>query len=498
MTVMDNRDSVQLFASTSKRPVLEEELTSKDFRQLMEQLGGHPLSIVIMARQLTHGMTIGELTKRIEVEKAKAIQISGISDRPFEHGESLIATLLSSFENLDQFSKEMFISLSMLPTGAFKPTTENIFGNDAWDVVHKLVDASLGEIASQRITLLPPVRLFAANFLSKSLKRKYAPKIVDYMAHYAQWCYNGLGTKDAILFRSAFELEEPNFRYAVELTTIFKAGKSTHALSKIGLLAHYLMSLYDLNYRENEAISLGYFIVSKLEEIGDSEGLARVLHEIAYLIADKGQLDESKQILEKALEIFNELHAFDGEVNTLIQLGHVMIVKQDFPKAKEYLENALGKVQEWGKKNPEGGKCGEADTYNQFAYLFQFMNDLSKAKQFQEKALKIYQEIGEKMGESASFFRMGYYSRLMNDFPKAKDYLENAVKTAQQIGAKETEAYSFEELGKVFISTNDFLKAKEYLEKALKLCQEIGDINSCEKTKRLIIQIDDLQTGKRS
>lgn len=173
---MKRYDAALLFFATTKRMMLKSEWESATFLALMKQLGGHPLSIVLMARQLVHGTSVDELVERIQKHKAKAITVKSITDRDLEHGESLVAALSSAYDNLSEDAKTVFGILSMLPAGAQDFTIEHIFGDDGWEYVKELQDASLAEITvNRRVILLPPVRLFALSVLTGDIKEQYGP-----------------------------------------------------------------------------------------------------------------------------------------------------------------------------------------------------------------------------------------------------------------------------------------------------------------------------------
>jgi len=349
LRVMNKPDSARLFLATSKRSISKEEWESKTLKDLLEQLGGHPLSIVLMARQLTHGVTIKELKQRINTYKAKAIVVRGISDRDPEHGESLVASLASSYNNLSASSKELFIALSMLPAGAQKFTTLEIFGEKSWETAQELNDASLAEITTfERIVLLPPVRLFAESMLTSEIRERYGPKIVEVLASYATYFYKGISSKDAKRHRSNFTLEEPNFRLALKLPCAFE--RNEEEISSLGILATFLSQLYILCARTYEAKEMEDTVVSTLRKLQDKLGLANLLHSLGELALWMGDLEESKAKFEDALKMCREIDSKLGEANTLRSLGDLAFRMDDLEESKAKLEDALKMYREIGDK----------------------------------------------------------------------------------------------------------------------------------------------------
>jgi len=111
---LEQEDAALLFFVTTKRRMVREEWESDTFYNLLEPLGGHPLSIVLTACQVVPGIVLEDLIERIEAYKAKAITVKDITDRDSAHGRSLVATLASSYDNLSESAQTLFEILSML------------------------------------------------------------------------------------------------------------------------------------------------------------------------------------------------------------------------------------------------------------------------------------------------------------------------------------------------------------------------------------------------
>ena len=475
LRTMGSDDSIELFASTSKRELTNEEYSSLEFTRLMEQLGGHPLSIVIMAKQLTYGVTIIELNERIEAEKAKAITINGISDRQSDHGESLIASLLTSYNNLDTSSKELFTCLSLLPAGAFHDTIESIFGKGSWRIVHQLADTSLVEIEASRVSLLPPVRLFATNFIDMTNIIKFGPTIVKMMRQMSSSIYRGLKEDNALNSRYIFAIEEPNLRGAVGLPIVFDSQKASKGLSDTGELIHNLMALYYLSYRLQDAINLGNSTLSVLSRMGDRRGLARVTHQLGVTSINLRNNRAAKKYLKRSLKLFKQLGDKDGELNSSVALGTSLLRLKEYDQSRKILNDAIRKAKQFPNEYDDWGKNGEANAYRILSSLDRKLKDYSSAKQYSEKALSIYKDINQKLGEAAALFDLGELYLSLKDNSNAKSHLQQAIQKSRIIGAKDTEANSLFCLARVYLLEKNTLQAKLLLENAVSIFEEIGD-----------------------
>ena len=341
LRTVEHKYAELIFRAMAKREMTREEMKSTEFSGLLEQLGGHPLSIVLMAGQLGPGTRIEDLVERIERQKERAIEVRSITERDPEHGRSLVASLSSTYENLTEDGKRALGVLSMMPAGAQEFTIKQLLGDKGWEYALELHDASLVEITIyQRIVLIPPVLLFAKSVLREDVEEEFGPRILELMASYASQFYEHMGAADAKMYRGYFALEEPNLRFAVELTC--HPAKSKEETSALGFLATYLLELYIHNDRIKEGRQIGERLRDKLERLGDKSGQANTLQALGDLSVRTADLKEAKEKYDKALEIFEKIDEKMGQANTLKALGEWSALKGDLESAESRIEEASG------------------------------------------------------------------------------------------------------------------------------------------------------------
>ena len=389
---LEINNSIHLFLTSTKRGMTKLELEAESFFDLLKQLGGHPLSIVLMAHQLRDGTTIEDLVERIKKYEASAISVKGITDRDLEHGESLIASLASAYDSLSEDAKTVFGILSMLPAGAEEFTIKQIAGDNGWEYVQELHEASLAEIQFRRVVLLPPVRLFALSIISEEVKELYGPKIVALMGAYANLFYSGHTSKKAKMYRQLFALEEPNIRFATELPC--PIPETENEPSYLGILGPALLSLYLFSSRLNEGIKTGKVIITNFEKIYDKQGEANTLQALGDLSMRTDDLKDAQERYEKALEIFQQIDEKLGEANTLQALGDLSMRTADLKDVRERYEKALEIFQQID------AKMGEANTLMRFGQLFALIGELGSAEEKLDNASTIYEKIDDYDGRA--------------------------------------------------------------------------------------------------
>ena len=456
-----------LFLYTTKRPMSKQEWDSDSFHKLLQQLGGHPLSIVIMARQLVPGVTIDDLLERIKTHKAKAITVKKITDRDPEHGESLVATLSSAYDNLSENSKTLFGILSMFPAGAEDFTLKEILDSTAWDYAQELNDASLAEIAFKRIILLPPVRLFAMNVVTNEIEEKYGPKIVELMGSYAIEFLSHHTAIDAKEYRFYFTMIEPNLRFALELPC--SPPESNKESSAFGTLASNLIQLYSFHNRMNEAKEVSQTFMSKLEKLHDQLGEANTLKALGDLAVRTAELKEAKNRYDKALTIYQQIDEKLGQANTFRALGDLAVRKAELKEAKDRYDKALTIYQQID------ANVGQANTLLALGDLAVRTGELKEAKDRYDKALTIYQQIDAKLGQANTLLALGDLAVRTGELKEAKDRYDEALTIYQQIDEKLGQANTFRALGDLAVRTDELKEAKNRCDKALTIYQQIDE-----------------------
>ncbi|KYK28897.1 MAG: hypothetical protein AYK19_20420 [Theionarchaea archaeon DG-70-1] len=465
---LKQNDAATLFYATTKRRMSQREYESHTFHTLLEQLGGHPLSLVLTARQLAPGVHLEDLLERIKVYKAKAIQIKNITDRDLEHGESLVASLASAHHVLSDKAQTLFEILSMLPAGAQQDKLTKIYGSTAWEYVQELNDASLAEIRDRRATLLPPVRLFALNICTDEIKRYYGPKIVEVMGAYAKELYGHHNEKDAKEYRFYFTADEPNLRSAVDLPCV--PSQTDKEPSALRLLGPNLILLYTFHNRWKEAKEVGNSIITNLRKLRDHLGEADTLTTLGILSMRRGDLEGAQKRFEKALTIYQDTDEKMWEANTLWALGDLALKTGDYEGAQKRYKRALKIYQCINKK------LGEANAFMRLGILAFRTGDHEGAQKRYKRALKIYQHINAKIGEANTFRALGDLAMWTGELEGAQRRYKRALKIYQITDAKDGVARTFIRLAQQAALTDELDHAETSLNNALTINREIEDL----------------------
>lgn len=333
---LDMKSSVELFVKRIK--VDRKSINDNDFYKLLHILGGHPLSIIIMASQLSEGISIGDLLNRIDKYKAKAVK--GITDIDPSHGESLVKTLYSAYDHIPEKARILFELLSYFPTGIDKNDLDQIMGENCEDYMAQLMDVSLMETGeNNRCNLLPSVRLFSQSVLRDEIKDEYESKILSFMAGYSDFIGQNYFSEKAYVFKLLFLMEEANFRYAAENIKVEVSESDEHSL-KISLSGS-LLTLYNYNDWIDEGLTFGERILIQFQEIGAKLGEANTMTCLARLLVLMGNFSKAGNYLKKANDSYTKIEELEGQADICEIKMLMCLIQQKDSESKCEIEQCL-------------------------------------------------------------------------------------------------------------------------------------------------------------
>ena len=148
----------------------------------------------------------------------------------------------------------------------------------------------------------------------------------------------------------------------------------------------------------------------------DSFTRADLLKNEADLMGGLGEVAQSIELYQEALNLFVAEGNRQGEGVILGNLGNAYFSLGHYPKAIEYQEKSLKIAQEIGDRS------GEGNAYGNLGIAYYNLGDYPKAIEYQEKSLGIAKEIGDRSGEGSAYGNLGVAYDSLGDYPKAIEY----------------------------------------------------------------------------
>jgi tetratricopeptide (TPR) repeat protein len=205
------------------------------------------------------------------------------------------------------------------------------------------------------------------------------------------------------------------------------------------------------------------------------EHSSRLIWLQAYPSYHQGHYQETKEWVEKALELYEQQHESDLKLKAHIfnDLGFCYGSIGNYPQQFEYVKKALEIRQElFGEKHPD-----TATSFNNLGNIYGELGDYKRSLEYVEKALEVRRELfGERHPDTVtSFNNLGIvYSRL-GDYKRGLEYMQKALEIYRELfGERHPDtATSFNNLGNLYKLLGDYKRSLEYVEKALEVRREL-------------------------
>jgi predicted ATPase len=314
---------------------------------ICERLAGLPLAIELAAARLGV-LTPADLAARLD--GALAVLERGPRDAP-PRQRTLRATLDWSFDLLEPDEQDAFTALGAFAGGCELDAAEAVTGADL-DVLEGLVAKNLVSSRDGRLSLLEPVRQYAAERLA-------ARPDVDaihgrHHAHFlalAEQAEPELWTRGRSAPRlSALRRELDNF--AVALERAFAGGRTIDALALAGALGPWL---WLTNASEWTRRSCARALAASGD---DAPAPLRARALLAWGNGGAARISDLER-LATALALFEDLGDETGAVRTLLSLSNARSAQGDYEGGRRTAEEALRRARRLGDTALIGQALGE-------------------------------------------------------------------------------------------------------------------------------------------
>jgi tetratricopeptide (TPR) repeat protein len=237
------------------------------------------------------------------------------------------------------------------------------------------------------------------------------------------------------------------------------------------------------------------------QSVGDLAGTARVLHTMAEVPLDQGNVVSAQSLYEQALAIARRVGDERGIARELGNLGFVFQAQGEWAQAEQFQRESLAASKEIGARTIEAGRLGilgqilraqgrlrEASAQNQESLvmareigngeleaidlsdagdLAADRGDLGEALRQYGQSLRIFRAIGEKGYEAAVLVEIGHVRFEQGDKAAARALYQQALAMQKPLEVKGDLAQTQVAMGELLCETNEAPDAVELLHTAL-------------------------------
>jgi tetratricopeptide (TPR) repeat protein/tRNA A-37 threonylcarbamoyl transferase component Bud32 len=217
---------------------------------------------------------------------------------------------------------------------------------------------------------------------------------------------------------------------------------------------------------------------------GDGAGTARMLHAMAELPLDQGDLDRAQALFEEALAITRRVGDRKGMARELGNLGNVFEERGRFVEAGQFFGDSLLAFQETGNQN------GMASEEQGLGEIFHAQGRLPEALAQYQKSLAHAREIGNTELEGNDLQDMGELSLDEGDLAAASQQYDQALKIYRRLGEKNYEAEVLVALGRVGAERGDTRGTRALYQQALASQTQLGMKGDLAQTQLALAELN--------
>lgn len=474
-------DAVQLFAQSARR-VCPDFLASANPQaagQICRLVEGMPLAIELAAswaRALSCPEIVQEIERDLDFLKTSLQDVT-------ERHRSLRAVLDSSWVLLSAEESDAMRRLSVFQGGFDKAAACQVVAADP-STLAALADKSLlhQELSPRCATNAEPSQEY--RYRMHNLVRWYAAQKLDQepdikAAAQEQHCN---------YYASLLQQHETDLQYAAQrqalalfdadLENIRAAWNWAVAHARIDEISQALQGLflfYHLRGWLHEGEKAFGSAIETLRQQGESARkfnlvICKLLARQAVFLLQLGRYDEAQGKMQTSLEGSRQSDDPGETAFCLVHLAGITVRQGEYPKAKEYAEQALAQAQAAHLRQLE------ADSLRYLGAAFFYMGDYATARRHFERLLLIRQQLGDYLGEIQDLGNLGFVLYEQEDFEAARAYFEQALQiNRREIGNRAKEGWLLNYLGMLSVDCGDYANADAYYQQALQISQAIGD-----------------------
>ncbi|MCB0616209.1 MAG: tetratricopeptide repeat protein, partial [Phaeodactylibacter sp.] len=354
--------------------------------ELLHELEGLPLAIVLMASQAVGEPDLRHLLARWKQQKTELLKRGAEGDRSTNIAVSIELSLESP--RMTSSGLRVFRLLGQLPDGIAVSDLEQLASGDGLEGAKILATIGLARYSSQRLSALAPIREYAS--------AKYTPDEKDWerlMIHYLTIVEKGEGILDTggdkILAQITEELG--NICRILDITLEDEATIGFKAALELG---EFIRScgLGDT--------SLLRKALEKARELNDRNVEAHLLSGLGDIAFVKSDYPDAESLLKEALPLYEQLKDILGQANCLRNLGEIAFLQSGHDTAAVLLEQALALYEQTEDIN------SKAYCLRSLGDMAFFRSDYKKARHLLGRALELFEQEEDVLGKANCLSRL--------------------------------------------------------------------------------------------
>jgi tetratricopeptide (TPR) repeat protein len=240
-------------------------------------------------------------------------------------------------------------------------------------------------------------------------------------------------------------------------------GRVAGALKGLGDIALARSEHEEARARYEEALPM-------YRQVRDILGEANCITSLADMALERSDHEGARTRYEEALPLYRQVGDVLGEADCIEGLGDIALRRSDHERAMTRYQEALPLYRKMGSLR------GEATCIEGLADVALERSDLQGALALYQEALPMYRQVGDTLGEANCIASLADIALERLDHENARSRYEEALPKYRQVGFLRGEASCIKSLGDIALGRSDHERAKERYEEALPMYRQVGSV----------------------
>jgi tetratricopeptide (TPR) repeat protein len=237
--------------------------------------------------------------------------------------------------------------------------------------------------------------------------------------------------------------------------------------SEKAVIIHNMADIYAQQGQVDQAIALYQQSLGITDRIGDLKTKAATLHQMARIYARQGQVDQAIALYQQSLEIKERIGNVQGKANTLHQMA-IIYTQQG------QVDQAIALYQEVSEIDERIGNVqGKAATLHQIAVIYAQHGQVDQAIALYQQSLEITDRIGNVQTKASTLHQMAGIYAQQGQVDQAIALYQQSIDIEERIGNVGGKAYTLANMGQLLAINGDCQTAISYLQESLTILQHL-------------------------
>jgi tetratricopeptide (TPR) repeat protein len=453
----------------------------QELTDLMERLGGHPLSLYLVLPQL-RAHTAAEISARFEQ------LLPGFTQgKAKERNESLAVSLEFSLRRLGDATRAALPDLAVFQGGAMENMILGITQMDAelWKTARAEMQAAslvkvedLPNINFPFLRFHPTLLPYLGTQLASARRTELETRYWQMYYRFANQLYND-DTQHPIEARAIAVREMPNLRHALDLA--LAAGAMDEAVDFATRISKFLNNFG--RWRERDEILKQVSSKQLAREASSSDGK---LSKSQYLmesqrgdvLLQQGRAAEAERVFRALLQRMDAGAAHDVDYDramTLMRLGRCLMAQGRPTQAIDWHRQALNVFERLGKTNQQSKRMS-GKIYPGIGDNLRDIGKFDEAQLAYESGLKIAREVDDDRTVGVALGQLGTLAMIRGDLKTAHERHTEALQTFRAMGEPQMESMAWGNLGNLAQKVEDWDEADRCYREAAHIHEQIRDL----------------------